>query len=135
MSDHQRFTALPATECQALLRQHTIGRVGWTSADGPQILPVTYVLRDGAIVFRTSPYGVLAGLRDGVGVAFEIDEFDVATRTGWSVLVQGRAAAAANPDELAGRWLEDEPIPWATGIRNLYLVITPDHLSGRALSA
>lgn len=135
MSDHQRFTALPSTECRALLQQHTIGRVGWTAAEGPQILPVTYVWRDGEIIFRTSPYGALAELRDGVPVAFEIDEFDVATRTGWSVLVQGRAAAAANPDELAGRWLEDEPIPWATGLRNLYLVITPDHLSGRALSA
>jgi nitroimidazol reductase NimA-like FMN-containing flavoprotein (pyridoxamine 5'-phosphate oxidase superfamily) len=135
MSNHQRFTALPSTECLALLHDHTIGRVGWTSADGPQILPVTYVLRDGVIIFRTSPYGALAELREPRRVAFEVDEFDVRTRTGWSVLVQGAAAAAANPDELEGRWLQDEPIPWATGVRNLFIVVTPEHVSGRALSA
>ncbi len=132
---HQRFAPLPATECLSLLRGQSIGRVGWTSAEGPQILPVSYVLADGVIIFRTSPYGVLAELREATPVAFEVDEFDVATRTGWSVLVQGTARAAGNPDELEGRWLADEPLPWATGVRNLYLLITPEHVSGRALSA
>src|SRR3954452_18229800 len=94
----RRFGLLPATECHALLRSHTIGRVGWNTLDGPQILPVTYVVREGAVIFRTAPYGALSELRNVRQVAFEVDEFDVTTRTGWSVLVRGTAKPASNPD-------------------------------------
>jgi len=68
-------------------------------------------------------------------VAFEVDEFDVATRTGWSVLVSGWAKAATDPDALARLWEKDDPIPWATGIRSLFITISTDHLSGRMISA
>ena len=133
-SPQHRFSSLPATECLALLRSHTIGRVGWTSADGPQILPVTYVVRDDSIIFRTTPYGALSELRDVRAVAFEVDEFDVVTRTGWSVLVRGTAKAATNPDELSGLWERQDPIPWATGARTLFITVSTDHLSGRVIS-
>ena len=132
---HRRFTSLPATECLALVRTQTIGRVGWNATDGPRILPVTYALRDGSIVFRTSPYGALAELRNVAQVAFEVDEFDVVTRTGWSVLVRGTAQAAGNHDELAELWERHDPIPWASGSRSLFITITMDHLSGRVISA
>jgi nitroimidazol reductase NimA-like FMN-containing flavoprotein (pyridoxamine 5'-phosphate oxidase superfamily) len=102
--------------------------------DGPQILPVTYVLRDGSVIFRTSPYGALSELRNVRQVAFEVDDFDVVTRTGWTVLVRGMIQAADNPDELAGLWTRQEPIPWAPGARNLVLAITPDHVTGRVIT-
>lgn len=130
----RRFSALPSTECLALVRSHTIGRVAWNTTDGPQILPVTYVFRDGQIVFRTSPYGALSELRNVRQVAFQVDEFDVTTRSGWSVLVRGHARAATHPDELAGLWQEPEPIPWATGSRTLFITISPEQLSGRVIS-
>lgn len=138
MSSHdgpqRRFNALPATECLALMRSHTVGRVGWNAADGPQILPVTYLLRDDTIIFRTAPYGALSELRNAHRVAFEVDDFDVDTRTGWTVLVRGMIQAADNPDELAGLWTRQEPIPWAPGARNLVLAITPDHVTGRVIT-
>jgi nitroimidazol reductase NimA-like FMN-containing flavoprotein (pyridoxamine 5'-phosphate oxidase superfamily) len=130
----RRFTSLPATECLALVRSHTIGRVGWNASDGPQILPVTYVLREGVIVFRTAPYGALAELRHAHQVAFEVDDFDVVSRTGWTVLVRGTIQASGNPDELAGVRTHEELIPWAPGARNLVLVITPEHVTGRQIS-
>ena len=130
-----RFGPLPATECLARLRSHTIGRVGWNTTEGPQILPVSYVVRDGLIVFRTTPYGALSELRNVRQVAFEVDEFDVTTRTGWSVLVRGWAKAATNPDQLAGLWAQQEPIPWASGARTLFLTISTDHVSGRVISS
>lgn len=133
-SPQRRFSSLPSTECLALLRSHTIGRVGWNTTDGPQILPVTYVLRDGSIIFRTTPYGALSELRNVRHVAFEVDEFDVATRTGWSVLVRGTAKAATNPDELSKLWEQQDPIPWATGARTLFITISTDQLSGRVIS-
>lgn len=130
----RRFGVLPATECQSLLQAHTIGRVVWNTTDGPQVLPVTYVLRDGQIIFRTTPYGALSELRNVRQVAFEVDEFDVVTRTGWSVVARGWSKAATNPDELAGLWEHQEPIPWASGARTLFITITPDELSGRVIS-
>jgi nitroimidazol reductase NimA-like FMN-containing flavoprotein (pyridoxamine 5'-phosphate oxidase superfamily) len=133
-SPQRRFSSLPATECQALLRSHTIGRVGWNTTDGPQILPVTYVLRSGLIVFRTAPYGALSELRNVRQVAFEVDEFELATRTGWSVLARGWAKSATNPDELAALWQQPEPIPWATGARTLFITISIDQLSGRVIT-
>lgn len=133
-SPPRRFSSLPSTECVALLQSHTIGRVGWNTVDGPQILPVTYVLRDGSIIFRTTPYGALSELRNVRQVAFEVDEFDVVTRTGWSVLVRGTAKAATNPDELSELWEEQDPIPWAAGARTLFIIISTDRLSGRVIS-
>ena len=133
-SPQRRFSSIPATECLALLRSHTIGRVGWNTTDGPQILPVSYVLRDGSIIFRTAAYGALSELRNVRQVAFEVDEFDVTTRTGWSVLVRGWAKAATNPDELTGLWESQDPIPWATGSRTLFITVSTDQLSGRVIS-
>lgn len=130
----RRFTPLSATECITRLRSHTIGRVGWNTVDGPQILPVTYVFRDGQIIFRTAPYGALSELRNVRQVAFEVDEIDVVTRTGWSVLVRGWAKAATNPDELAELWQEPEPSPWAGGNRTLFITISPEQFSGREIS-
>ena len=133
-SPQRRFSSLPATECLSLLASHTIGRVGWNTTEGPQILPVSYVLRGGSIIFRTAAYGALSELRNVRQVAFEVDEFDVTTRTGWSVLVRGWAKAATNPDELTGMWERQDPIPWATGARTLFITVSTDQLSGRVIS-
>ena len=132
-ASQRRFSSLPATECLARVQARTIGRVGWNSPDGPQILPVTYVLRDGMIVFRTAPYGALAELRDAHRVAFEVDEFDLVARTGWTVLVRGMIQAV-DPEALPGLQTHEELIPWAPGARNLVLAITPDHVTGRVIT-
>lgn len=131
----RRFSTLSETECRARLKTHSIGRVGWDTAEGPQILPVTYALRDGAIVFRTAPYGSLSELRSARKVAFEVDEFDVTTRTGWSVLVRGWAKAATDPEQLVALWTEQDPVPWAPGLRSLFITISPEVLTGRVISS
>ncbi len=129
----RRFNALPATECTTRLQSGKVGRVGWNTTDGPLVLPVTYAYRDGQIIFRTSPYGVLSELRSVRQVAFEVDDFDVVSRTGWSVMARGRAKAAVKPDELVALWNEADPVPWAGGNRPLFIVISPDQVSGREI--
>ena len=91
------FREIPRDECEALLGDQSTGRVAWNAPDGPQILPVTYGMYAGDIVFRTSPYGVLAATDPPHGVAFEIDDIDQAHGAGWSVLVRGRAKAVMAP--------------------------------------
>ena len=129
------FRAMSPTRCQELLESQTVGRVAWQAADGPQILPVTYAWHDGTIIFRTSPYGLLSELIRPTEVALEIDELDQKNRRGWSVVVHGRAQGVAEPDQLVRMWTVGGVVPWAAGVRNVFIQITPHRVSGRVVAA
>lgn len=126
-----RLGPLPAEACREHLRATTIGRVAWTGRKGAQILPVTYLLHDDKIIFRTDRRGPLAVLQGGEPVAFEVDAFDPSTRCGWSVVVRGRAYAAQRSARADQLWREADPVPWAAGQRTLFVSITLDEVSGR----
>jgi len=128
------FAELSEAECQELLAQHTAGRVGFMAPEGPQILPVTYQYRNGSVIFRTSPAGALSGLIRRTSVAFEIDDIDEQNKSGWSVLVLGFAEAMAHNYLLTTAW-EAGPVPWADGVRNLFIEIKPRKISGRSVRA
>jgi nitroimidazol reductase NimA-like FMN-containing flavoprotein (pyridoxamine 5'-phosphate oxidase superfamily) len=123
---------LSEADCRELLAQHTAGRIGFMAGDGPLILPVTYQYRNGSVIFRTSPVGPLAGLVRRTTVAFEIDEINEQSKSGWSVLVLGFAEAMAHNYLLMSAW-ETGPVPWADGVRNLFVEIKPRKISGRAV--
>lgn len=129
------FRAISPARCRELLETQGVGRVAWQTADGPQILPVTYAWHEGTIIFRTSPHGVLSELIRPTEVAMEIDEIDQKTRRGWSVVVQGRAHGVAEADELARLWTAGDVVPWASGIRNVFIQITPHKVTGRVVAA
>lgn len=124
---------LDRSRCIELLSGRQIGRIAWRAADGIQILPVTYTWYRESVVFRTSPYGVLSELVHEADVAFEVDQIDESSRSGWSVVVRGRARAAAEPEELRELWRLDDPVPWASGTRTLFIQITPGLITGRAV--
>jgi uncharacterized protein len=126
------FGELSEAECKQLLTEHTAGRVGFMAPDGPQILPVTYQYRNGSVIFRTSPAGPLSGLIRRTSVAFEIDDIDEVQHSGWSVLVLGFAEAMPHDYLLTSAW-ETGPVPWADGIRNLFIEIKPRKISGRSV--
>jgi nitroimidazol reductase NimA-like FMN-containing flavoprotein (pyridoxamine 5'-phosphate oxidase superfamily) len=105
--------------------------VAWNAPDGPQVLPVSYALDVGDIVFRTSPYGALSQLRVRTNVAFEIDDIDAEQGTGWSVVARGSAQAVVQARHLERLWSDDGRVPWAAGTRNLFIAITPRTLTGR----
>ena len=100
--------------------------------EGSQILPVTYQYRTSSVIFRTSPHGPLAGLVGRTSVAFEIDGIDEQNKSGWSVLVLGFAEAMAHDYLLTSAW-ETGPVPWADGVRNLFIEIKPRKISGRSV--
>jgi nitroimidazol reductase NimA-like FMN-containing flavoprotein (pyridoxamine 5'-phosphate oxidase superfamily) len=128
------FAELSEAECKELLARHTGGRIGFMAGDGPQILPVTYLYRNGSVIFRTSPVGPLAALVRRTSVAFEIDGIDEQNKSGWSVLVNGFAEAMAHDYSLTTAW-ETGPVPWADGVRNLFIEIKPRKITGRAVRA
>jgi uncharacterized protein len=129
----RRLKDLSRQECLDLLGSKTVGRVAFCTAKGPVVLPVNYTMYDGKVLFRTSSYGSIAShLRDSPA-AFEVDDVDDATRSGWSVLLAGHASFVEYPDLPPDRL--DRPEPWADGSRMLHIRINPTELTGRRLHA
>jgi uncharacterized protein len=91
-------TSLRVEECWSRLRSSELGRVGITVGALPVILPVFFGVIDESIVFRTSPGTKLAAASSDAVVAFEADAFDPESGEGWSVLVQGVAREATDPE-------------------------------------
>ncbi len=129
MARYGHLTALDASECRQLLAGRSVGRVGWLSGSGLQILPVNYSLVGDVIVFRTQTGSILSELQERMPVSFQVDDLDDETGTGWTVLVQGRSGAsvAELPDGF--------PLPWAPGERQLIVGVAPEHYSGRSVAA
>jgi nitroimidazol reductase NimA-like FMN-containing flavoprotein (pyridoxamine 5'-phosphate oxidase superfamily) len=132
--ESRQISALSERQCRELLQSSNLARVAWQTAEGPQILPVTYVCYGDSLLFRTSPYGPLSELIQPTDVALEVDELDQQRRSGWSVVVQGRAAAVAEAAEIVHLWDVAGLVPWAPGVRNVFIQITTRRISGRLLS-
>jgi len=129
----RRFEELTVDECWSLLASRPVGRIGYTGTHGPQVLPVNHSARDGTIVFRTAAYNSLARDVRGNRVAFEVDELDDASATGWSVLAVGYATFVEDPDDLVKVW-DGGAEPWAPGTRTLCVSITPETVTGRRIT-
>src|SRR6476646_4801876 len=116
---------LSREQCLDLLRQETIGRIGFVVDDGPIILPVNYRLVEPPsgplLVVRTRPGNVIE--QAATNVAFEIDSIDPVNHRGWSVLVRGELLHAY-PTSATARELY-EPDPWLTDDREAWLFIDP----------
>ena len=126
---------LDTAECWELMGGRSVGRVAFCTEDGPLVLPVNFVVHEGNVLFRTSPHNVIAAHLNGKPAAFEVDDVDDFTQSGWSVLVQGRAEFLESVDELPPG---TKPVAWAEGTRSLFVsvrarsVTWPVHLSARA---
>jgi nitroimidazol reductase NimA-like FMN-containing flavoprotein (pyridoxamine 5'-phosphate oxidase superfamily) len=122
------------TEEQArdLLARGEVGRIGITIGALPAIFPVNYRLLDGAIVFRTSPGSKLSAATEGAVVAFEVDDYQLADRTGWSVLAVGQAELVHDV-AMTFKVLDAGLEPLAGGRRSSIVRIKPTFLSGRRI--
>lgn len=122
---------LSYSECEALLRAGVMGRVGLSTPDGQEVLPVNYSVVDQGIVIRTAPQSVLGTHGRDADVAFEVDYFDYAYHRGWSVMARGRAEAVDDAGDVSHIRSVWEPRPWAGGERPLMLRIRWTTLTGR----
>lgn len=124
---------LSEAECRTLLAEGQTGRVAVVAPDGPHIIPVNYALVDESLIFRTSPFTLLATYANNATIAFEVDHSDDVRQIGWSVLARGRATAVYDSRELAHINRVWEPVPWAGGERNLHLRLVYTQLTGRSV--
>jgi nitroimidazol reductase NimA-like FMN-containing flavoprotein (pyridoxamine 5'-phosphate oxidase superfamily) len=129
---------LDETESLRLISAVEIGRIAFSGRYGPAVLPVTYKVHEGSVVFRTTLGSPMdEDLRTGITgaeyqVAFEIDEIDTAAREGWSVLIQGAAHHVDSEAERASL-IQAGVEPWPGGDRELFVRIFPRHITGRRI--
>ncbi len=119
---------LDRDECLELLASTPVGRVAYCDDEGPVVIPVNHVVEGEDVLFRISGGSVMAR-RLGPVAAFQVDAFDDFRESGWSVLVRGRVSWV----DLDGTPDEARPTPWAEGLRDLLVRITPTTITGRRL--
>lgn len=121
-------------EALRLLASVPFGRVVFTARALPAVRVVNHIVDRGEVIVRTSEgsqVALLLGQPSGSVVAYEADELDPATRTGWSVVVTGLAMPVTDPDavsryeNLLRPWVE---VPMAGFIRIRPEIITGYHL-------
>lgn len=127
------LVALDPDRCIELLESTPFVRIGFPTPQGASILPVNHLLHDGAVFFRTAPGSKLATAAAIGLVAIEADEYDLATRTAWSVVAHGRASIVVDDGLLEA--LMAEPFePWALpDDRAFWVRIDVHEISGRQI--
>ncbi|GAA1566160.1 pyridoxamine 5'-phosphate oxidase family protein [Streptomyces globosus] len=128
------FRALDRQECLRLMAKVPVGRVVYTRHALPAVMPVNFSLdADASVLLCTSPASELVGAVDGVVVAFEADEFDAAARSGWSVVITGRAALVTDPAEHE-RLVQQGPRSWMPSRDSVFVRIACEMVTGRELT-
>lgn len=124
---------IPRTECIRLLARQKVGRLGFVLHDQPLILPVNYAVSGDVVVFRT---GEGSKLDNAVAskVAFEVDDIDINSASGWSVVIQGVAEEITEIDDRFAESLRDVAgASWIPETTDHFVCIRPNSITGRRL--
>jgi nitroimidazol reductase NimA-like FMN-containing flavoprotein (pyridoxamine 5'-phosphate oxidase superfamily) len=133
MLQNDAFRVLDRQECLRLLAKVPVGRVIYTRQALPAVLPVNFSLdTDASVLLATSPGSDLVRAVDGTVVAFEADEFHAETRSGWSVIVTGRAGVVTDPAEHE-RLARTGPASWMPLRETVFVRIEAEMVTGREL--
>ncbi len=124
-------TELSVEQCWALINGASLGRLGVSVGDRPEIFPVDYHADGSSVLFRTAEGTKLHELVDNHFVAFEVD-----SRIGdsaWSVTVKGSAEVLSSFDDIDRS--DRRPLPeWSPTKPFVYVRIVPTTITGRRLS-
>jgi len=132
-SEENELNVLDDAECMALMGSRPVGRIVFTENALPAVRLVNFVLHKDTVVIRTAPGSKLDAALRGAIVAFETDDYDPETCTGWSVTAIGEARAVRDDADVAR--LATLPLsPWAPGRRDRFISIACRRISGRRLA-
>jgi hypothetical protein len=124
------LSELDRPTCLNLLRTQHVGRL-IVDAATPVIRIVNYTAFEHVIMFRSDPGPHVDDIIGHV-VVFEADMVDERSRSGWSVIVRGKATDVS--DHLAGLGQAGATVePWAPGPKNRWIGIAIDDITGRLL--
>jgi uncharacterized protein len=128
--DVNGLEVIPRADAIRLLEAQEVGRLVYTRRALPAVIPVNYAVRGGAILIWTGSTSSLGQAIRGAVVAFQVDDFDLLERSGWSVTVTGAARLVNDEAELALARV-DGPVPWAPGVKDYLIRIPLTMVTGR----
>lgn len=99
MQNRTALTEMSESECRARLRSVPVGRLAYLENGLPVVRPVNFSLVANSVVIWTVPTANGTPAADQM-VAFEADEIEPSSHTGWTVPATGRAEAVTNIDDL-----------------------------------
>ena len=131
--DHAGLAVLSYEECLRLAGSEPVGRIAFADNGDIHIFPVNHCVVGGLVGFCTADGTKLGAALDGSVVAFEVDRYDAARRTGWSVLIKGRAELVSE-GTLLTRLRASDLRPWRDRMpRPTWIAVRPDTVTGRQL--
>lgn len=129
-----RMGVIDGTTCIDLIESTPVGRVGFMSDGAPLVLPVNHAWWEDSIVFRTLEGRKLAAAAENQQVCFEVDHWDPADRSGWSVVLRGTSREVTDWAERA-QLEEIGLVPWVRDKwRTRWIRVDPTDISGRILA-
>jgi hypothetical protein len=131
--EHSSFCALELerAQCLELLGSAPIARVVLSVNCMPVALPVNVALLGEDVIFSTDSGSKLTAAVEGQVVSVEADDIDLMYRTGWSVLVTGRAQLVVEPADI--EWASSRVQPWAPGPHPFLIRVPSTLITGRRL--
>ncbi|OBB37315.1 MULTISPECIES: pyridoxamine 5'-phosphate oxidase family protein [unclassified Mycobacterium] len=126
----QSLEELNRRRCLDLLQRVRVGRLVFTDEGVPAVHPVNFRLWRDDVVVRVAEGPKLIAATSNQLVAFEADELDPDLRTGWSVVVVGRAEELTDVQDLvevSGTFVQ----PWVEGRRDHFVRIRSEKITGR----
>lgn len=131
MEPERGLVALSRDMCLDLLRRESVGRVVFTERALPAVLPVSFAVLGEDVVICTDGSGRIARAAQAGVLAFEVDDIDPRTRTGWSVVLTGTAQFVTDAGELAAA--EAALDPWVPSPHDIVIRIPSTLVTGREL--
>ena len=132
IDDRTGLELLSENECLLLISAVTVGRLVTVDGGRPTVFMVNFRRDGNSVVFRTDEGMKLDLVTGGELVAFEVDEVDPHTHTGWSVVLTGRAHEVTDPAALA-ELARLRLRPWAPGPKARFVRVVPDQVEGRRI--
>lgn len=113
-------------DCLELLKEEPVGHVALSTRALPVVLPVSFAVLDGDIVWRA---GKDTQPGDASVVAFEADHYEPDRRQRWSVMVQGLTHVMTEPELARAKQLCLES--WTIeGSADNYVCLVPEIVTG-----
>ncbi|MGB9378520.1 MAG: pyridoxamine 5'-phosphate oxidase family protein [Mycobacteriales bacterium] len=132
MYDQPIVQRLDRADCLRLLGGAQFGRIVYTVKALPAVQPVNFVVRDDSVIIRTQSESKLATAVSNRVVAFQVDDIDSETQSGWSVSVVGHCyevETSAEVEELR----RSGPQAWGNPRGERFIGIRIEQITGRWL--
>jgi len=132
--DMTSLVSLPVHECERLLRAAVFGRVGLSTPDRMEVIPVNYSVMGDAVLVRTIPGSLLDRHADGAALLLEVDQVDHERWHGWSVVARGHGERIDEDQLTISERCSPGPPSWVSE-RDIWIRLRWNEISGRKIGA